>query len=96
MIEQPIQKCGYCGADLGEYKDWKWCLCPKCKAEADEQDKRQEEFCNQKMETLKEQIKDLKENRDNMTTSDLQGCADAIAFDYGMDVEEILSEVYEE
>jgi len=48
------------------------------------------------METLKEQIKDLKENRDNMTTSDLQGCADAIAFDYGMDVEEILSEVYEE
>ena len=25
-----INNCGWCSDELPAYKDWKWCLCPKC------------------------------------------------------------------
>ena len=28
-----INFCGWCGDYLPPYKDWKWCLCPKCNEE---------------------------------------------------------------
>ena len=31
-----VQYCGWCGCDLGDYEDWKGCLCPECTATIDD------------------------------------------------------------
>lgn len=44
--------------------------------------------------TIKQRIEELKKIQDDLTTSDLQGIAQAIGLDSGIDEEDILSYVY--